>query len=63
MVATVKPKEDKPMTDSIPLADDVVIVRFDQDRDSFHHDSCWSHRVRWWCSDFDRHECEESWEN
>ncbi|MCI53020.1 hypothetical protein A2U01_0074266 [Trifolium medium] len=64
--ATVNPKEDRPMADSMSLVDDIVIVRLDHrhDRNSFHHDSCLSHRVRrdcWWCcSGFGRHEYEES---
>jgi hypothetical protein len=27
MAATMKPKEDRPMTDSMPLVDDGVIIR------------------------------------
>jgi hypothetical protein len=46
MAATVKPKEDMPMTDSMSHFDDSVIVRLDHDCEFTHHDSCLSYRVR-----------------
>jgi hypothetical protein len=46
MAATVNPREDMPMADSMSHFDDIVIVSLDRDREFFRHDSFLSYRVR-----------------